>query len=338
MSDLNKLDEAVQFAREAKDEDSNVDSENIQTVLDEEIESEATFTISLFYDSDEHKAHLVTDGFEPKAIVEEMNAEDYMDICHSLGVEENNNYNFSLSKMLSDGRHARIFAMTKPISEYPNITISTAKEPPSTWDQEEVIDILDEVMDNNFIIVGGSGGGKTFLLNYMLKKKHANTDSKIAMIEEFNELIKPNKGTFKLTIPAAKPNEQRLHQFVTEQTNLMRMSYLYIGEIKGAEAWSFLNNLSSGTIGGTTAHGSSVRDGLDRFKNLCMLFGVPEVAINNTITKSIKYVIYVRGHKIRHIAKLSGVQQKGVFQMQDIYLNPSEEKQAKSSIGTGRGL
>lgn len=320
---LNKLHQAIEFA---KDKDlPDEDEAALQDVLEEELVSTQTFTISLFYDAESEEAHLVTKGERPRAVVEYMKEDQYLDLCRGLEIEENNDYNLSVSKKLGKGIHARIFAITRPISEHPNITISTSKEPPSTWNQIELTDTLKEIMDDNFLIVGASGAGKTYLKNYMLKQKHAGTKNKIGIIEEFNELVIPNSSTFRLSVPTAKPNQPRLLEFITEQSNLMRLDYLYVGEVKGSEAWPFLNNLASGTIGACTVHGSSVRDGLDRFKNLCLSAGAPESAVINGISKTIRHVIYVRDHQIRHIVELTKVTQQGIFQMKDIFKHSSEK-------------
>lgn len=322
-TDLSKLKEAMEYIDE---DDLVIEQDSFIDVLKHEIVSNDTYTISIFYVPETGKAHLVTKGKIPKTMTEEMRPENYLKICKDLGIQENNDYNHSVSRRIGK-TYARIFAITRPISEYPNITISTSKNPPSEWKQAELIDVLNGIMDDNFIIVGTSGAGKTYLMNYMLKKKHTGSDSKIALIEEFSELYVPNNGTFRLSVPTAKPNQPRLLEFITEQSNLMRMDFLYVGEVKGPEAWAFLNNLASGTKGATTVHGSSVRDGLDRFRNLCMLSGAPEQSISHAIAKTLKYVIYVRDHEIKHIAKLSGVHQGNAFQMTDIYINPTEKKE-----------
>lgn len=307
-------------------------SRNIIDVLKEELASPRTYTISIFYTVETHSAHLVTKGENPKTIVESMTKEDYLNLCREVGVEENEDYNLSLSRPIGESS-ARVFAITKPISEFPNITISTSKNPPSSWHQVEVEEFLEDIMKDNFIIVGASGAGKTYLFNYLLKTFHGGTNSKIGMIEEFNELLIPNQSTFRLSVPTAKPNEPRLLEFITEQSNLMRIDYLYVGEIKGSEAFPFLRNLGSGTIGGATVHGSSVRDGLDRFKDLCISGGANSESVIKTISKTLKHVVYVRDRQIRHIAKLTGVSQIGVFQMTDVYINESETKLLKSNGG-----
>lgn len=327
---LDILKDASNFAKnlnkiERKDKD-------ILDILKEELISARTYTISIFYTVETHCAHLVTKGENPKTIVQSMTAQEYLELCEYVGIKENDDYNLSLSKPVGE-TSARVFAITRPISDYPNITISTSKNPPSSWHQAEVEPHLENIMKENFLIVGASGAGKTYLFNYLLKSFHGGSNSKIGIIEEFNELLIPNKSTFRLSVPTAKPNEPRLLEFITEQSNLMRIDYLYVGEIKGSEAYPFLRNLGSGTIGGATVHGSSARDGLDRFRDLCLSGGGHTESIVKSISKTLKYVVYVRDRQIRHIAKLTGTAQLGTFQMTDVYINESETKLLRANGG-----
>lgn len=261
----------------------------------------------------EKEAVLVVSGKNPRLYTEVMNPEDYLDICKKVKIEENNNYNNSQSFIMG-GIKVRSFAMTRPISDYPNITISTSKTPPATWDQIDLVDALKNITKNNYLIVGASGAGKTYLMNYLLKEQHKDSDSKIGLIEEFSELFSPNKSTSVLTVPPNKPGQERLLHYITEMSNLMRFDYIYIGEIKGSEAWPFLINLSSGTRGAATMHGSSADHGLRRLLNLCLTTGIPEKVVADTIAKSIDYIIYVENHEIREIKKLTGIFNNGIFQ------------------------
>lgn len=314
---LEFLDEVEMFAKENV-VDINYQDVNIEEILENEIISESNDTISLFYNTPEKEAVLVISGRKPKIYTEIMQPEHYLEICESLNIEENNDYNNSQS-FIRGGVKVRVFAMTRPVSEYPNITISTSKTSPATWDQIEIVDLLKEITKNNYIVVGASGAGKTYLMNYLLKEQHKDSEAKIGLIEEFSELFPPNKSTTCLTVPPNKPGKERLLHYITEMSNLMRFDYIYIGEIKGIEAWPFLLNLSSGTKGAATLHGSSTDFGLKRLYNLCLMTGMPEKVILDMISKSIDYVIHVEKHEIKEIVKLTGVASNGVFQKKTIW-------------------
>ena len=312
-----KLDEAMKFVNETK---VNIDYNNVnlEDILQTELTSDNNDTISLFYREDIESIILTISGKNPNVIVKESTPEDYLDLCKTLNIEENDDYNVS-NNIISEGVHIRVFAITRPLSKYPNITISTAKQAPATWEQVEVINMLDKIVKNNFIIIGASGAGKTYLLNYMLSRYHKDTNRKIGIVGEFSEIFPPNLSTFSLVVPTTKPEDKMLLKFITEQSNLMRLDYLYVEEVKSSEAYPFVMNLASGTRGATTVHGSSIAQGLKRLQYLCTSTGSNQEAVDEAISKSIKSVIYIKDHEIRHIAELSGVHNNGVFQMKTIF-------------------
>lgn len=319
------LDEILNFTSEqSQGIDMNVIDFN--ELLKEAIPDDNVFTISLNYDPANEEAKLVIQGVDPAIYKKHMDPEEYMELCKIAHIEENDDYNMSKSFQFG-GKKVRSFALTRPLSPYPTVTISSVKEPPTAWHQIELEKVLPIIAKESFLIVGASGAGKTYFMNYMLKECHKNSKEKIGMIEEFDELLEPNDAACKIVSPPRKPGEKGLLQFITEQSNLMRLKYLYVGEIKGPEAWPFVNNLASGTIGGATIHGESVKHGLQRLKSLCLLSNTPEKTIEESIAKSLTYVLYLENHNVMEIQRLTGVSMNGNFSLQDVWRNPELQRQ-----------
>lgn len=316
------LQDAHDFISENKI-DSDISLSSLSSILVEEIKSPNNFTVSLHYDRESNEIVMAVKGTTPSIVATKATGEEYLELCKSIGVVDKKDFNLSLSKKFG-GITARIFAITQPISEYPNITISSVKAPPTVWDNPEIDRIIKEHLaksNKGFLLIGGSGAGKTYFMNYLLKELHGDTEDKVALVEEFAEIIAPNKTTSRLIVPAVKPGEERLLKYIAEQSNLMRLDSLYIGEIKGAEAWPFLMNLSSGTRGGATIHGENIRAGLKRFEGLAQLDeAAPEAIVSDMISKSIEYVIYLENRRIRAISRLTGVVTKGNYGLEDIYI------------------
>lgn len=243
----------------------------------------------------------------------------YWEFCQNiLKISKDELYNCSRTLNI-DGIRTRVYSMQPPLTKTPIITISTTKIPPAQLDKKTISDKdWNEIVHSNFLICGGSGSGKTYLFNYLLSK-FINEDERIALIEEFGELIPPNEMTLNIITPPAKPNETPLLRFVTEQSNLMRLDAVYIGEIKGREAWPFITNLTSGTRGGCTVHGETAQAALNRLRSLCELECSNSEAINEFISKAIKYIIVMNKKNIKAIYKLTGTHQKNTFAMQEIY-------------------
>lgn len=244
--------------------------------------------------------------------------DSYNDFCQNiLGIDTKERFNCSRTIGV-EGIKTRVYAVMPPFTKTPNITISTTKVPPKYLEgHADKDELFDEIVHSNFIIVGASGSGKTYLTNYLLSK-YIKDDERIALIEEFGELIPPNNLTTSIIVPPPKPGEEHLLKFMTEQSNLMRLDAVYVGEIKSGEAWPFIVNLASGTRGGATLHGDSAQHALSRLRALCQLSTTNTDAINEFIAKSIKYIIVMKSKRIEGIYRLTGTQNRGNFGLEEI--------------------
>ena len=246
--------------------------------------------------------------------------DSYLELCTNLfQLDMSEQYNCSKS-VNYNGVKARVYANMPPLVQHPIITISTTKTPPANINLSVNEELLDKIVHSNFIVCGASGSGKTYLTNYLLSK-YIKEDERIAFVEEFSELNPPNDYTICITTPPAKPDTQPLLKFVTEQTNLMRLDAVYVGEVKGAEAFPMVVNMASGTRGGCTIHGSTPRQALARLRTLCQLGAgnLNEKAIDEFIAKSINYVIQMDKHKITYIGQLTGTSMGGNFTLNTIF-------------------
>ena len=240
----------------------------------------------------------------------------YISECEKLGVDTSERYNSS-STLIYNGIQVRVFAMMPPTSEYPTLVLSSTKTPPEIYNLSIDESIFKRVFENNFIVCGKSGSGKTYLTNYLINK-FTRPDEIALVIEEFNELIIPNDASMSLVVPPRKPNEPSLLEYVVEQSNLMRADRLVVGEIKGREAWPFIINLSSGTKGCSTFHATDEKQALKRMRSLCAL-SAPQETVDELMSKAIQYVIMVENWNITSISQLTGVHTNGVFGMQNIW-------------------
>ena len=220
---------------------------------------------------------------------------------------------------LIEGVFTRVYAIMPPFTKSPNITISTTKQPPATLEKNTIPDeAWDEIVHSNFIILGPSGSGKTYLMNYLLSKYIKQTE-RLAIIEEFGELIPPNPLTISILVPPVKPGETHLLQFITQQANLMRLDMTCIGEVKGAEAWPLIVQGASGTRISCTIHGDNLNMALNRIKALCYTSCDNAEAIEEMIAKGIKYAITMKKRQIVRIEKLMGTHNHNNFAAQEIY-------------------
>ena len=284
------------------------------------IDSNLYTTLNIQFDGFKVKVIFISDNDTKVVSFPSYTDDAYYDFCsHLFELKKDEKYNFSNSKII-DGIRTRIFAIMPPLTKFPDITISTTKIPPTMLNKQTIPDeIFNKIIHSNFMIIGGSGSGKTYLFNYLLNK-FINPNERIALIEEFGELIPPNELTTQIIVPPPKPGQDSLLQFITQQSNLMRLNSIYLGEIKGGEAWPMIINMASGTKGGFTMHGEDEKQALSRLRALCKMGcdSISEDIIDEFISKSLNYIIVMDHHNIKNIFKLTGTHIKNNFTLQEI--------------------
>jgi type IV secretion system protein VirB11 len=123
-------------------------------------------------------------------------------------------------------------------------------------------------------VSGGTSTGKTTFLNALLKE--VPDEERIVTIEDTRELkpITPNTVAFL----ASKGDQGRAKvtpQELLEASLRMRPDRLMLGELRGAEAFSFLQAINTGHPGSlTTVHANSARSAYDRLALMVMQSGV----------------------------------------------------------------
>ena len=114
----------------------------------------------------------------------------------------------------------------------------------------------------NMIISGGTSSGKTTVARTLLKEIDAN--ERIITIEDAPELVPPQNN--KVELIAERKNEStRRTDLLLEATLRMRPDRIIVGELRGAEAVSFLKAINTGHGGSfTTLHAETARKAIDR--------------------------------------------------------------------------
>jgi len=123
-------------------------------------------------------------------------------------------------------------------------------------------------------VSGGTSTGKTTFLNALLKE--IPSDERIITIEDTREL-KPTTGN-SVALIASKGDQGRARvtsQDLLEAALRMRPDRLLLGELRGAEAFSFLQAINTGHPGSlTTVHANSARSAYERLALMVMQSGV----------------------------------------------------------------
>jgi pilus assembly protein CpaF len=190
----------------------------------------------------------------------------------------------------------------------------------------------------NMLISGGTGTGKTTLLNAV--SAYIPHDERIVTIEDAAELQLQQEHVVKLE--ARPPNiegtgEVKIRELVRNALR-MRPDRIIVGEVRGAETLDMLQAMNTGHEGSlTTIHANSPRDALSRLETLVLTAGVdlPHRAIREQIASAfdvlVQIVRLVDGtRRISHISEVLGME-ADVVTLQDIFVaTPPAEDEAAS--------
>jgi pilus assembly protein CpaF len=162
----------------------------------------------------------------------------------------------------------------------------------------ETVEFLERCVEAelNMLISGGTGTGKTTLLNAV---SEAIPDSnRIVTIEDAAELRLGQKHTLRLE---ARPRniegegEVPIRDLV-RNTLRMRPDRIIVGEIRGAEALDMLQAMNTGHEGSlSTVHANSPRDALARVETMVMMagFDLPLRAIRQQIASALDLIVHL---------------------------------------------
>src|SRR5688572_25480326 len=178
----------------------------------------------------------------------------------------------------------------------------------------------------NIIISGGTGCGKTTLLNTL--SSFIPADERIVTIEDAAELQLQQDHVVRLE--TRPPNIEGKGMIMTRDLvrNALRMrpERIIVGECRGAEALDMLQAMNTGHSGSmTTLHANSVRDGLSRLETMIMMngFELPIKAMRQQISSSIDLIIQANRmqggpRKITSITEVMNMEQDVII-MQEIF-------------------
>ncbi|MGA0164357.1 MAG: ATPase, T2SS/T4P/T4SS family [Bdellovibrionota bacterium] len=161
----------------------------------------------------------------------------------------------------------------------------------------------------SILISGAASTGKTVLLRSLVENISEN--ERIVILEEEAETDWPHPHA--LAIEAGRSN---LREALIQSLRL-RPSRILLSEIRGAEAFEFLQALNTGHEGGmTTIHANSERDALSRIENLILTTGlaVNPLAVRAQIAQALQIIVQLERlssgqRRIQAISRVSGIQQ-----------------------------
>jgi pilus assembly protein CpaF len=194
----------------------------------------------------------------------------------------------------------------------------------------------------NVLISGGTGTGKTTMLNAM--SAFVPGDERIVTIEDAAELQLQQDHV--IILESRPPNiegqgEIRIRELVRNSLR-MRPDRIIVGEVRGPETLDMLQAMNTGHEGSlTTIHANSPRDALSRLETLVMTAGVelPHRAIREQIASAFDLLIQITrlvdgSRRVTNISEVLGME-SDVITLQDVFIaKPPEEETTTTGRGT----
>ena len=178
----------------------------------------------------------------------------------------------------------------------------------------------------NVIISGGTGSGKTTLMNAM--SRMIDTGERIVTIEDAAELQLQQPHVVRMeTRPASLEGRGEITQRDLVRNALrMRPDRVIIGEVRSGEAFDMLQAMNTGHDGSmSTIHANTTRDALIRIENMVQMgnMGLPSKAIRQQIVGAIDMIVQVErqrdgGRRITQVTEVCGMEGE-IITMNDIF-------------------
>lgn len=179
----------------------------------------------------------------------------------------------------------------------------------------------------NIIVSGGTGTGKTTLLNVLSSFLPAN--ERIVTIEDAVELQIQQEHVVRLE--SRPPNTEGKGEVTIRELlrNSLRMrpDRIVVGEVRGGESLDMLQAMNTGHDGSlSTVHSNSPRDAIARLETLVLMAGMdlPLRAIREQIASAVNLIVQISrlrdgSRRITHVTEVQGME-GDIVTLQDAFV------------------
>lgn len=183
-------------------------------------------------------------------------------------------------------------------------------------------------LGKNVIVSGGTGSGKTTMLN-VLGGRIPKTE-RLIIIEDAAELQVHAEHVVSFETRKADPsrgiNEVTIRDLVISAMRL-RPDRIIVGEVRGEEALDLIQVMNTGHDGSMgTVHANNPVDACTRLETLCLMgeTQIPPDAIRKMIASAMQVIVQCSryhdgGRRTSHISEILGIDQHGNYISRDIF-------------------
>jgi pilus assembly protein CpaF len=178
----------------------------------------------------------------------------------------------------------------------------------------------------NVIISGGTGSGKTTMMNAM--SRQIDPGERIVTVEDTAELQlqQPHVVRLETRPPSLEGRGEVTQRDLMRNALRMRPDRIIIGEVRGAEAFDMLQAMNTGHDGSmSTIHANTTRDALIRIENMVQMgnMGLPSRAIRTQIVGAVDLIVQVErqrdgGRRVTQVTEVCGMEGE-IITMNDIF-------------------
>ncbi|MDQ3031021.1 MAG: CpaF family protein [Myxococcota bacterium] len=184
------------------------------------------------------------------------------------------------------------------------------------------------VVKENVIVAGGTGSGKTSLLNALTG--FIPIDDRIVVIEDSQEVQAQQPHIVQLE---ARPPDARGRGAVSirdlfKATLRMRPDRIVVGEIRSGEALDLVQAMTSGHGGCmATVHATYPMDTLNRLETMCLMsdIGLPLHALRAQIASAVDIIVQTSRLRdgsrcVTHITEVQGYDPERGYRVEDVFI------------------
>ncbi|MCB2114786.1 MAG: CpaF family protein [Rhodobacteraceae bacterium] len=168
----------------------------------------------------------------------------------------------------------------------------------------------------NVLISGGTGSGKTTMLNAM--SSFIGAKERVVTIEDAAELQMQQEHVVRLETRPAGPtgNGMVSQRDLVRNALRMRPDRIIVGEVRGAETFDMLQAMNTGHEGSmTTVHANTARDALGRLEQMVTMIGLdfPVQAIRAQIAAGLNIILQLNrlsdgSRRVTSISEITGME------------------------------
>jgi pilus assembly protein CpaF len=168
----------------------------------------------------------------------------------------------------------------------------------------------------NIIVSGGTGSGKTTMMNAM--SRFIDAAERIVTVEDAAELQLQQPHIVRLeTRPASLEGKGEVNaRDLVRNALRMRPDRIIIGEVRGAEAFDMLQAMNTGHDGSmSTIHANNTRDALARIENMVQMssMGLSPRAIRTQVVAAVNLIVQVErqrdgGRRVTQVTEIAGIE------------------------------